>query len=127
MAFKVPEQFRLKNFGHLSSDSSAGNNGAFRVRTLKFPGLTYNVIATDEGGWEHVSVTVMGHARCPTWDEMCFIKSLFWGPDDCVVQFHPPRSEYVNYHPYCLHLWRKVGTEFETPPAIFVGPVEACR
>lgn len=35
-------------------------------------------------------------------------------------QFHPPESEYVNNHPSCLHLWRKIGSEFETPPKILV-------
>ena len=40
--------------------------------------------------------------------------------DECVVQFHPPKSEYVNLHPYCLHLWKKIGGTFETPPKIFV-------
>lgn len=125
--FKVPEQFRIKRAGILSSDSSYGNNGAFQVRSLKFQGVVFNVIASDEGGWEHVSVTIMGKQRCPVWDEMCFIKSLFWEPEDCVIQFHPPESEYVNCHPYCLHLWRKCGINEETPPAIYVGPARNAR
>lgn len=123
MAFKVPEKFRIRNFGKWSSDESFGNNGAFQIRTLKFPKVVYIVIASDGGGWEHVSVSIMGNQRCPTWDEMCFIKSLFWGPEDCVAQFHPPESDYVNHHPGCLHLWREVGHEFSRPPAIFVGPI----
>jgi hypothetical protein len=122
MAFKVPEQFRLRNCGTYSTDARHGNNGAFQVHTLRFPKTVFNVIASDGGGWEHVSVSLMGARRCPAWDEMCFIKSLFWGPDDCVIQFHPPESEYVNHHPYCLHLWRKSGTNAETPPACYVGP-----
>ena len=76
--------------------------------------------ASDGRGYEHVSVSL--HDRCPSWAEMCIVKDLFWGEDDCVVQFHPPKSEYVNLHPYCLHLWRKIGSEFETPPSLFVGP-----
>lgn len=44
-----------------------------------------------------------------------------WGEEECVVQFHPPRSEYVNRHPYCLHLWKKIGEEYETPPKEYVG------
>ena len=58
--------------------------------------------------------------RCPTWDEMCLVKDIFWQDDECVVQFHPPKSEYVNLHPYCLHLWKKICGTFETPPKIFV-------
>jgi hypothetical protein len=55
-------------------------------------------------GWEHVSVQT-GH-RTPTWDEMCFVKDLFWEPEECAVEYHPPLSQYVKHNPYCLHLWR---------------------
>ena len=57
-----------------------------------------------------------------TGSEMCFVKDLFWDDEETVVQFHPPRSEYVNYHPYCLHLWKQVATKVDLPPSIFVGP-----
>lgn len=70
-------------------------------------------------GWEHVSVSYSN--RCPTWEEMCRVKDIFWYDNECVVQFHPPKSEYVNNHPCCLHLWRKsAGNEFELPPKEFV-------
>lgn len=52
---------------------------------------------------------------------MCKVKDLFWGEEDCVVQFHPPKSVYVNNHEFVLHLWRKIGSQFETPPGILVG------
>src|SRR5580658_4748259 len=45
--------------------------------------------------FEHVSVS-LAH-RCPTWEEMCKIKDLFWDDEDVVVQFHPAKSEYVNF------------------------------
>lgn len=77
------------------------------------------IIASWGGGWEHVSVSLS--RRCPTWEEMCIIKDIFWDDEECVVQYHPPKSEYVNVHPYCLHLWKKVGVNFETPPKEFVG------
>jgi hypothetical protein len=64
--------------------------------------------------WEHVSVSVSN--RCPVWDEMCFVKDLFWGPEECVVQFHPPRSQYVNQHPFVLHLWKPLGVSLPLPP-----------
>ena len=78
------------------------------------------VIASDGEGWEHVSVSLEN--RCPTWDEMCIIKDIFWDNTDCVIQYHPPKSEYVNHHPFCLHLWRKIGSEFELPPSYMIGP-----
>jgi hypothetical protein len=70
-------------------------------------------------GWEHVSVSRQD--RCPLWDEMCQIKSMFWDEDDCVIQYHPPRSEYVNLHKNCLHLWRPIGIELPMPDSIMVG------
>ncbi len=117
MTFKVPEAYRLRS-GAYASDASYGNNGAFFVPSR--PGQPpFQVIASDGGGWEHVSVSLPG--RCPTWDEMCKIKTLFWTADACVMQLHPPRSEWVNNHPYCLHLWRPVGQAIPMPPSIMVG------
>lgn len=78
------------------------------------------VQASNGGGWEHVSVSLEGLRRCPNWDEMCFVKSIFWEAEDCVVQFHPPESQYVN-NAEVLHLWRKIGFEFPTPPTLLVG------
>ena len=117
MSFHVPEQFRIRK-GPSASTPSAGNNGAFFIPSR--PGHPpIRVVASDGMGWEHVSVSLPG--RCPTWDEMCRIKAMFWDDDDCVVQYHPPRSEYVNNHPYCLHLWRQIGAEFPLPDSILVG------
>lgn len=73
------------------------------------------------GRWDHVSVTLVGSQKTPTWDEMCFIKDLFWDPEDTVIQFHPKKSDYVNLHPGCLHLWRNVETDHELPPRYMVG------
>lgn len=70
------------------------------------------------GEWEHVSVSL--DDRCPTCDEMCIVKDLFWNDGECVIQFHPPKSEYINNMPYCLHLWRYV-KPFPLPPSIAVG------
>lgn len=119
MSFQVPEKFRITT-GLLGSDSSYGNNGAFWVKTKKH---VFTVIASDQMGWEHVSVSLP--ARCPTWEEMCFIKSLFWSEDDCVIQYHPPKSDYVNNHPYCLHLWRPIEQSLPTPPSFMVGKAGA--
>ncbi len=76
--------------------------------------------------WEHVSVRAVKQfgkqfkSFTPTWDEMCFVKSLFWDDEDCVVQFHPPKSEYVNIHPNVLHLYRPVEDEIPMPPRVTV-------
>ena len=76
---------------------------------IPFNGVKLAVIAsldTDDKGitWEYVSVSLP--KRPPTWDELKFIKMLLWEPEDEVMQFFPPQSEYVNAHKNCLHLWR---------------------
>lgn len=120
MSFHVPNKFRVRS-GMAASDDSIGNCGAFAV-SLKH-GQAVFIIASDGMGWEHVSVS--RRDRCPTWEEMSQVKSMFWDDSDCVVQYHPPISEYVNNHPYCLHLWRQIGAEFPLPDSILVGIKEA--
>lgn len=75
--------------------------------------------------WEHVSLRahspMTGQPRIPTWDEMCFAKSMFWEDEESVVQFHPPKSQYVNCHPYVLHLWRPLFMTIPTPPTKMIA------
>lgn len=70
--------------------------------------------------WEHVSVCPL-NGSMPTWDDMCFIKDMFWNDEDCVVQYHPPKSEYVNNMPNCLHLWKPTDVEMPMPKSILTG------
>jgi hypothetical protein len=62
------------------------------------------VIASCDDGTNHVSVSLDN--RTPTWDEMCFIKDLFFDAEEICVQIHPKRSQYVNKHKHCLHMWQ---------------------
>lgn len=106
--------------GAYASLPYSGPNGRFRIECN---GVMLLVLASNGMGWEHVSVSVLtGKKRCPTWEEMVFIKDLFWDPEEIVVQFHPRHSMYVNFHPYVLHLWRETGKDFNAPPSILVGP-----
>ena len=52
---------------------------------------------------------------------MCYVKGLFWEDHECVMQLHPPKSDYVNNHPYCLHMWRPLDVEIPRPDAFMVG------
>lgn len=78
------------------------------------------VMASSGGGWDHVSVSVAD--RCPTWDELEHIRKLFAKPAETWMQLHVPEKEHVNFHSYCLHLWRPLHREIPKPPSIFVGP-----
>lgn len=111
MSFHVPEPDRITK-GPFKSDMSFGNNGAFLIASYKKYFL--HVIASDGMGWDHVSVS--REDRIPNWREMCDIKKIFWDPEDCVIQFHPPESQYVNNHPYVLHLWRPQNEKIPMPP-----------
>ena len=95
--------------------------GAFEI--MGPCGAKLAIIATDGKhpsghGWEHVSVST--NRRTPNWQEMAFVKDLFWDEEETVVQFHPPKSQYVNNHPHCLHLW-KPPHEVQLPPHGLVG------
>lgn len=127
---KFPEQYRCPMPGNFQS-SEGDRFGAFvlpdggdRLICMVDDGCNPDMPA-DLDRWEHVSVTVRNKRgvqlqRCPTWEQMSRVKAAFWDATDTVVQFHPPESEYVNTHPYCLHLWRKVDAPMPTPPKIFV-------
>jgi hypothetical protein len=77
------------------------------------------IIFSNGGGWDHVSISFKH--RCPTWEEMCRVKDMFFSEDETVVQYHPAREDYVNNHPYCLHLWKPQRDPIPMPPAIMVG------
>ena len=120
--FHVQNRDRI-TYGPMGSANWMGNNGAFQIA---MSGRTdAMVVASDGEGWEHVSVRMVdkstGNDRTPTWAEMCKIKDIFWDSEDCVIQFHPPKTEYVNNHPHVLHLWRPVNINIPTPDSILIG------
>lgn len=80
--------------------------------------------AFEDCPWDHVSVSgcCKGKSVTPTWEQMCYVKDLFFDETECVMQLHPPKSEYVNYHNHCLHLWRPMDGQIPQPPSILVGP-----
>ena len=85
---------------------------------LTLHGKTFRVVWSNGGGWEHVSMSTS--SRCPTWEEMCKAKDVFFYPYEICVEYHPAEKDYVNFHPYCLHIWRPVDGKFPKPPKIFV-------
>lgn len=89
--------------------------------TISLPLWQGSVIASIGAGWEHVSVSPFKLRIIPTWDDMCKIKDWFWNDDEAVIQIHPPKAEYVNNMPNCLHLWRCLYKPMVLPPSVLVG------
>lgn len=104
----------------LHSTRDAGPNGLFTFPLAPLGPVVTCLVGTGHG-WEHVSVTMPLQHRCCTWEEMCQVRDVFWPPEDCVVQYHPPQSDYVNKHPTCLHLWRPQDGFMPVPPTWMVG------
>jgi len=95
--------------------------GSFEIKIkTTHTAVTALVMVGDGLGWDHVSVSIKGRRRCPTWEEMSKIKKMFFKPDECVVQYHPKDDNYINIHNFVLHMWRIQKQEFPTPPEICV-------
>jgi len=108
------------------SSNSDGLNGVFLIPFEQGKeSKRLGCIASDQEGWEHVSVTDQtskrSHLVCPTWEMMCRIKRAFWDDEETVIEYHVPMSEWINEHPGCLHLWKPIGIEIPRPPSLFVG------
>ena len=88
---------------------------------VHMPSWKGSVVWSFGGGWEHVSVAPYKRNITPSWDDMCMLKDIFFNDEECVVQYHPPKSEYINNMQNCLHLWRPINVEMPMPPSIMVG------
>ena len=109
---------RIKNpFDAWQGDAQ---NGYFRIRGPMNRFLI--IIASNGMDWDHVSAHVENSYDPPVWAEMAFVKDLFFGEEEAVMQLHPPKSEYVNCHPGTLHLWRPQKEAIPLPSRILVGP-----
>ena len=121
----VVEKGRLREGDFATKPGS--NFGAFFLRCPKTGERLKIIVGSadkwhDEAmtgeAWDHVSVSC--ERRCPWWEEMCWVKEQFFEDAELVVQYHPAKSDYVNLHPFVLHLWRPVASQIPMPPVICV-------
>jgi hypothetical protein len=91
--------------------------GAWALKS-KLDGELVRIIASNEDGWDHVSVSLEN--RIPTWEEMEMVKRLFFKPHEIAVQFHVPPKDHINVHPHVLHLWRPQREKIPLPPTWMV-------
>lgn len=83
--------------GFFASHPDMGFNGMFHImgpcgRLLRII-TSDGTCETEKYPWEHVSVSTQKHV--PNWEEMCFVKNLFWRDDETVIQFHPAKEHYA--------------------------------
>jgi hypothetical protein len=83
-----------------------GTDGACFVRTDG--SMSVLMTAEDHGATKWLHVSVARRDRYPTWDELHFIKNLFIGREEDAVQILPREQDYVNMHPNCFHLYRRL-------------------
>lgn len=107
------EKYRQPMMGMMGDEY----NGMFELQ-LKSCGVWFKVIASNGLDWDHISVST--EARCPRWEEMHLIKQMFFENDEIAIEIHPSEEEYVNMHPYCLHMWRSQKLEIPMPPKFMV-------
>lgn len=114
-------------------DPQDGPQGAFKISGPR--GMELRIIASDARDWdlarlplpkwEHVSVSLAG--RCPSWDEMEWVRDQFFEPTETVLQFSVPRAVHISHHPYCLHMWRPIGETIPLPPSVTLVPMQKAR
>lgn len=105
---------------HLIVEQSGPDGGRGRLYIdWKKPNKSAVVVWSNGGGWDHVSVSWPN--RCPSWEEMCRVKDIFFLPEETCIEYHPAASEYVNQHPYCLHIWKPQNEVIPKPPTWMVG------
>jgi hypothetical protein len=110
------ERWRIRK-GPGASDETEGWNGAFLV---PLEGELWHVIISDKMGWRHLSVSNAQKKVLPTWGIMCRLKDAFFGDADWVCQWHPAKEDYINDHPFCLHLWQALDEPMPHPHWVYV-------
>jgi len=99
--FRRPKRAMILSIIWREIPAPAGSQRAY------MKGGTLFVVVTEERHdnewWRHASCS--REDRLPSWEDLREVKKLFIGRDSKAVQVLPAESEYVNLHPYVLHLW----------------------
>lgn len=104
------ERYRIQLPGY-EKTNPGDIQGAFQI---PYRNRVFRVVCGVGFGWDHLSVSLK--TRCPTWGEMCHFKDMWFHREETVIQYHPPRSQYINHHPNALHMWRPWDVEIPLPP-----------
>jgi hypothetical protein len=89
--------------------------GVALLSTTKGLKVIYSVDREADGQlWLHLSLS--RQSRLPSWDDLRYVKDAFLGADRVAYQVLPRAAEYVNLHPFVLHLWSCVDCEPGSDP-----------
>lgn len=110
------EEIKSNKYLHIIKEGKDGFGGYFYDKKSR---CNLNFIMSWGAGWEHCSVSIP--TRCPSWEQMCVMKELFWDDDEECMQLHPAKKDYVNNMKYCLHIWKPINEKIPMPPSIMVG------
>lgn len=74
---------------------------------IKYGDLKVIISGTEYDGewWLHLSASRT--RSIPSHEDLKEVKDLFIGRENLAVQVFPPKSEFINLHPYVLHLWHR--------------------
>lgn len=104
---KTVEEISKLNNLIIISNKESGGTGLITYGSLKNCSVIWS---REEGGlYDHVSIAPKN--RMPSWDELCKVKDMFFYDEEECFQVFPKKSEYVNIHKYCLHIWRNIKEE----------------
>lgn len=68
-------------------------------------------IATKDDGHKVLHVSLSRRSRLPDWNDVKRVKDAFIGEDKEAYHVLPKKADYINIHPYCLHLWHELEEE----------------
>lgn len=109
----------IKRTPNLTIIEEAENDGFCGRYYDKNTGKWLTFIFSYQLGWEHLSVSMP--SKTPSWDQMCIMKDIFWNEEETCIEYHPKKSDYINNHKHCLHIWKPTEEYLPTPPSIMVG------
>ena len=113
---KKLEEIKKNKYLQIKREGQDGFGGTFYDKKSR---CYLNFIMSWGAGWEHCSISMP--TRCPSWEQMCSMKELFWEDNETCIEYHPAKEDYINNMPYCLHIWRPINKELPKPPSLMVG------
>jgi ribosomal protein L37E len=101
--------YRLKEIEHPLA-GRCGANALEDQKTQWYEAGPYGICVSDndrydrdDERWRHLSIS--HRSRIPNYEEVKAARYCFFPAEAEVVQVFPPEAEFVNCHPFCLHLW----------------------